>query len=310
MSKKGIDVSYANGAVDWNKIKASGVEFAILRGGYGSDVKAQDDKQFEANVKGCEAVGIPWGFYLYSYATTLTAAESEVKHSLRLLAGKKPAYPVYIDMEDADGYKAKRNVSAKMCADICEHFCKRMETEGYYVGIYANLDWLRNRINDARLWKYDIWLAQWASKPMWERPFGLWQYTSDGKVNGSSARTDMNEAFKDYPAIIKGAGLNGWKKPAPAGSAEAAKPPAAAPAPAPAPPPAPAPKPKEYKVGDVVTFKGGYHYASSTAAKAAGGKRTAGTAKVTNINLKGRHPVHLVGVKSNVYGWVDKGDIG
>jgi len=215
MKLKGIDVSYAQGKIDWKKVKADGIEFAIIRCGFGSDIPEQDDVRFEENVAGCEANGIPWGAYLYSYATNLTEAESEVQHVLRQLKGKVPLYPVFIDMEDADGYKRKRNVSNKTCIDICLHFCERMAKEGYLAGVYANKNWLENRINDARLEKYPIWLAQWNSEPTYKGKFGIWQYTSSGNVNGIGTRVDMNLCYEDYTSIIKEKELNGYKKPAP-----------------------------------------------------------------------------------------------
>lgn len=87
LNLKGIDVSYSQGIINWGKVKGN-VDFAIIRCGYGNDTPSQDDKQFLANVKGCEDNGIPWGTYLYSYATNLDEAESEVKHVLRLLKGE------------------------------------------------------------------------------------------------------------------------------------------------------------------------------------------------------------------------------
>jgi len=210
---KGIDVSKHQGKIDWAKVKADGIQFAIIRCGWGNDITSQDDVQFENNVNGCEVNGIPWGVYLYSYATNLTEAESEVQHVLRLLKGKLPLYPVYIDMEDADGYKKKRNVSNKTCADICAYFCERLTKLGYLAGVYANKDWLENRINDPRLAQYPIWLAQWNDVVTYKGKYGMWQYTSDGKVNGISGRVDMNYCYEDYPTIIKSKELNGYKKP-------------------------------------------------------------------------------------------------
>ena len=116
---KGIDVSAHQGRIDWEKVKNSGIQFAILRLGIGSDIASQDDAYFAANVQGCESVGLPWGAYLYSYALNLEDAKSEVQHALRLLNGKRPEYPVFFDMEDADGYKAKHDV------------CPRRYSEGF-----------------------------------------------------------------------------------------------------------------------------------------------------------------------------------
>ena len=106
MPYSGIDVSKHNGKVDWPTAKAAGLNFAMIRCGYGSDMASQDDQQWERNVKECDRLGIPWGAYLYSYALNANDAKSELQHALRLLKGKKPTYPVFIDMEDADGYKA------------------------------------------------------------------------------------------------------------------------------------------------------------------------------------------------------------
>ena len=98
MSYRGIDVSYCNGRVDWNKAKAAGLQFAILQLGYGSDDTSQDDVQFNRNVKECERLHIPWGGYLYSYAMNESAAYSELNHALRLVKNHHPSYPIFIDL--------------------------------------------------------------------------------------------------------------------------------------------------------------------------------------------------------------------
>ena len=98
--KKGIDVSFWNGTIDWEKVKADGIDFAIIRCGYGMDYASQDDTQWERNVSECERLGIPYGVYLYSYANATTNASSEADHVLRLLQGHNPTYPVYYDLED------------------------------------------------------------------------------------------------------------------------------------------------------------------------------------------------------------------
>ena len=221
MKLKGIDISTWQGNVDFNKVKAAGIDFAIIRTGYGS--KGKDDK-LDANVRGCEAVGLPYGFYHYSYARNEEEAKTEVQNLLNLIKGYKPTYPVYIDMEDADGYKKNNNVSYATCINICEIECKALEAAGYYAGIYANLDWLNNKINSSKLDKFDKWVAQWHTKCTYAGSYGVWQYTSDGKVNGISGRVDMNECYKDYPTMIKSAGLNGFKATTETTKPEVAKP--------------------------------------------------------------------------------------
>ena len=128
---KGIDISAHQGPIDWSKVKNSGIQFAILRLGVGSDIASQDDAYFEANVQGCESVGLPWGAYLYSYALNLEDTKSEVQHALKLLNNKRPEYPVFFDMEDADGYKTKHGMPSNQgLVDICKTFLSTVEDAG------------------------------------------------------------------------------------------------------------------------------------------------------------------------------------
>ena len=100
MTKKVIDVSHHNGTIDWESVKASGIDGAIIRCGFGSDIASQDDTQWERNADECTRLGIPFGVYLYSYATTDSMAKSEAEHVLRLIKGYKLSYPVYYDLEE------------------------------------------------------------------------------------------------------------------------------------------------------------------------------------------------------------------
>ena len=208
---KGIDVSAHQGRIDWEKVKNSGIQFAILRLGIGSDIASQDDAYFEANVQGCEAVGLPWGAYLYSYALNLEDAKSEVQHALRLLNGKRPVYPVFFDMEDADGYKAKHGMPSNQgLVDICKTFLLGIEDAGYYASLYASLSWLNNQLNSSELDRFDKWVAQWNTSCSYKKPYGIWQYTDSGKVDGINGNVDMNIAYTNYPEVIKNNGLNGF----------------------------------------------------------------------------------------------------
>lgn len=206
---KGVDVSDWQGVIDWDTVK-NDVDFAILKMGIGNDMAAQDDSQFERNAAECERLGIPWGAYLYSYATDLNEAESEYQHIIRLLKGKKPSYPVYIDMEDADGYKAKNKVGDDTCVAICEYICAKLEQAGMYAAIYSNLDWFANKLHDRRLDRFDKWVAQYYQECQYAGKYGMWQHASDGHVAGINACVDMNICYEEYPAKIKSAGLNGW----------------------------------------------------------------------------------------------------
>jgi GH25 family lysozyme M1 (1,4-beta-N-acetylmuramidase) len=199
--RKGIDVSYSNGVIDWDKVKADGIEFAMIRLGYGSDDPGQDDVQFERNVAECERLGIPWGPYLYSYALNVADAKSETAHVLRKLSGKSPELPFGFDMEDADGYKAKHGMpSNETLVDICYEVLLGVENAGYPVRLYASLSWLDNKLNSSKLDRFGKWVAQWNSKCDYAKPYDMWQYTSDGAVNGISGRVDMDYAYFDFGA--------------------------------------------------------------------------------------------------------------
>ena len=198
---KGIDVSNANGRVDWDNLKGQ-IDFAVLRCGYGGDMANQDDKQWARNVAECNRIGIPWGTYLYSYAMSTAEAESEAAHALRLLKGLQPAYPVYIDMEDADGYKAKRGgISRQLATDICRIFCERLTAAGYTAGIYANKDWATNRLDMAQLSKWTFWLAQYNERVTYTGKYDMWQYSSSGSLLGISGKVDLNYCYKDFAAM-------------------------------------------------------------------------------------------------------------
>ncbi len=191
----GIDVSEHNKTINWEKVKKQ-VDFAIIRCGYGVDDAAQDDKMFYRNVAECEKYGIPYGVYIYSYATDLDKAKSEVNHVIRLLRGSKPTYGIWFDMEDADGYKSRYNVSDQMCRDITYTFCSIMKSRGYNVGIYANLNWLNGKLNDSRLDQFPKWVAQWSNKCDYNKPYVMWQYTSSGTVDGITGRVDMDYYYR------------------------------------------------------------------------------------------------------------------
>lgn len=192
---KGIDVSHHNGDINWQAVKNSGIQFAIIRLGYGEDLTSQDDKKFEYNVSQCIKYGIPYGVYLYSYAINENDAVSEANHALRLLKGKNPKLGVWFDMEDADNYKANRNVTNETCIQICDKFCSILQSKGYSVGIYASCYWLEYKINDSRLDKYDKWVAQWSDKCTYKQDYSMWQYADDGIVDGISGRVDMDYLY-------------------------------------------------------------------------------------------------------------------
>ena len=173
---KGIDVSEHNGNVNMLQVKNSGIQFIILRFGYGKNSN-QIDKKFKINYENAINNNIPIGLYHYSYATNIEDAQKEAEFVLRNIKDLKIEYPIFLDMEDADGYKSKRNVSNETCINICEKFCSIIEDAGYYTGIYANLDWLNNKINSEKLDRFDKWVAQWGNNCTYNKSYGMWQFS-------------------------------------------------------------------------------------------------------------------------------------
>ena len=201
---KGIDVSKHNGTIDWAKVKNAGIEFAILRIGYGM-YENQKDAQFEANYKGATNNGIPVGVYLYSYAKNVAEAEKEADVCLKWLANRKLQLPVYFDIEDNSQVKLGKTTLDNMC----RAFCNKIEKGGYWAGIYANKYWSTSIISGKELGnRYTYWVAQYASTCTYSGNYAIWQYTSDGNVNGINGRVDMNKMVHN---IIQ----NGGSKPTP-----------------------------------------------------------------------------------------------
>lgn len=197
-----VDVSYHNGTIDWSRVKASGVEGAIIRCGYGRDFQKYDDIKFKQNMDGALAVGIKVGVYIYSYAKSIESAKSEAAHVLRLIAPYKGKIllPIYYDLEEPgteDGAKAR----AEVFGDI-------IEANGYPCGVYASSYWWSHYLKG--LDRFTKWVAQWNKddgKPG-EKPTisncDLWQYTSRGRVNGISGVVDLNEAYGYIRKLLDG----------------------------------------------------------------------------------------------------------
>lgn len=204
---RGIDVSRYQGGINWQKVKSDGIQFAMLRCGTGYNGGTKDSR-FEQNYTKAKTIGLPIGAYYYTYAKTPEQAEKDAHLVLEWIKGKVFEYPIVFDIED----KAQKNLGKATISAIIKVFCNILEKSGYYVSVYANKDWLENRIDNECKTKYDIWLAQWSAKTTYNGKFGMWQYTSSGKVNGISGNVDMNIAYKNYPDIIKSNGLNGYKK--------------------------------------------------------------------------------------------------
>ena len=154
----GIDVSVHNGKIEWQKVRAAGIDFAILRAGYGR-LASQKDDRFEENYAGAKAAGIPVGAYWYSYAMTPEEAEQEADVFLSVIKGKQFEMPVYFDLEEKKQFDlGKEKVSA-----IMQAFLERVEAAGYFVGLYGSAFSLTTHTADDIKSRYTIWLAHWCT---------------------------------------------------------------------------------------------------------------------------------------------------
>ena len=203
---EGVDVSVYQGNIDWNKAKADGIEFAIMRAGYGKYV-SQKDKYFDQNMKNAKAAGLPCGVYWFSYALTPEDAIKEADACYEVIKNYKLEYPVSFDMETESQMKLPKETVAQ----IIEAFCGRMESYGYYTTLYTYASFLNYKVDDRIFDKYDIWVAHYnTSKPASNRNYGLWQYSCTGSVWGITGNVDRDYVYLDYERIIKNAHLNGF----------------------------------------------------------------------------------------------------
>lgn len=202
---KGIDISVHNGSIDWQKVKNAGIQFAIIRAGYGREL-SQKDTKFEENYKNAKAAGVPVGAYWCSYAMSEDEARLEADVFLSVISGKQFEMPVYFDLEEKKQFDlGKKKVSAIMRA-----FLENVEKAGYFVGLYGSASSLTTHTADNIKSRYTIWLAHWTDQTNYSGAYGIWQYSSEGKVNGISGNVDMDICYNDFPTIIKNKKLNGF----------------------------------------------------------------------------------------------------
>ncbi len=196
-SKCGIDVSQWNGDIDWQKVKADGIDFVFIRAGYrgyGTGAIVMD-RNFVENIEGATAAGLEVGIYFFSQA--INAAEGQAEAQWCLSAAEEYPNVTYlaIDTEKAtsngDVGRAD-NISRKDRTDAMEAFCKTVEQAGKKSMIYASQSWFENQLDLSRLTSYGKWVARWATTISWSQPFQVWQSCSDGKVDGISGDVDRN----------------------------------------------------------------------------------------------------------------------
>ena len=204
---KGIDVSIWQGIIYWEKVRNDGTQFAILKAG-GSDAGFYKDSTFEGNYLGCKAAGIHVGAYYFvgRNCTTKANGEADAQRFLEMLKGKQFDMPVYLDFEAPNAGDVNGNTQAAI------GFCNVMEKAGYYVGIYASdISGFKEKLHASALRQFTWWVARYGDRPVYAvNSLGMWQYSSNGAVDGIKGRVDMDECYVDFPTAIKSKGLNGY----------------------------------------------------------------------------------------------------
>ena len=200
-AKFGIDVSKWNKEIDWEQLRKEGVEFAIIRAGYrgSSSGSLVVDPYFEQNMKDALANGIDVGVYFFTQAMDEREAVEEASIVLSLVQGYDVTYPVFIDSEGAGGNGRADNLDVPTRSKVCQAFCETIRSGGYTAGIYASKNWLNNRLDITKFSGDNvIWLAEYRDEPTYGGTYGIWQYTSAGRLNGIEGRVDFNLCFWDF----------------------------------------------------------------------------------------------------------------
>jgi len=216
IQKLGIDVSEWQGSMDFQKAKQNGVEFAMLRSGYGKNFPNQVDKQFYENVRKAKEAGVPIGAYHYVYATDVENALKEAEMFKKTIGDIKLEYPIAIDVED----QRHKLLSRKEITDIVTTICDSMRRSGFYVSVYFNCDFRKNYLDMNRLRLYEHWFAWYGRNNDGSMPTSscesdgkMWQYTDRGdghKYGSSSQYIDLDICYKDYETMIRSNHYNHW----------------------------------------------------------------------------------------------------
>ena len=200
---KGIDVSGYQGKIDFKKVKASGIDFAIIKAGFSTSTVGT----WETNFANAKNNGLKVGAYWYSYALTVEQAAAEAKAFIAALKGKQLDFPVYLDLEE----RSQFDKGKKFCTAIVEAFCGELEKAGYYAGVYCSTYWFTNYVDKEVREKRPAWNADYGKKCGYKDKYGIWQYGS-ADVAGVQYECDVDEGYEDYSEYIKANGRNGYPK--------------------------------------------------------------------------------------------------
>lgn len=205
MEIKGVDISYCQSGIDYNKLKADGVKFAIIRAGFSET----EDNLLKTHIDGLRKVGIPFGLYWYSYAYSMADAQKEADACVAVIKKyqlqTELSYPVFYDIEESKHLKVGKTALTNMA----DEFKVRLNRAGIFTGLYVNPNFMENALDKERIMRnHDIWLAHWTENPAQKSRYNygqkMWQW-GVGKVGNMDVDGDL--CFIDYPARI-----NEWRR--------------------------------------------------------------------------------------------------
>ena len=190
----GIDVSSWNGDIDWELVRASGIEFAIIRCGYRGYTTGSlvEDKYFLKNIIGANEAGVKVGLYFFTQAVTEVEAVEEASMVITLCRDYQVDLPIFIDTESTGGNGRADGLDKATRTLVCKAFCETIESAGYRSGVYASKNWINQMLDYSQLTKYLTWLAEYKEAPTYTGDYQFWQYTSNGWVDGITGRVDLN----------------------------------------------------------------------------------------------------------------------
>lgn len=195
----GIDLSYHNKNVDFSKLKAAGIEYVILRAGYGQN---NIDKAFDRYAQACIDQGIPFGAYWFSYPLNTDMARQEARYAIAAVRKYRSRCPIAFDLEyDSIEYAAKKGVriDRNQATKMARVFCEEVASAGYIPVLYSNKDYLKNYFDLERIDAY-LWYARYTSRlsNSEKRSCAIWQKTSKGRITGIPGYVDVNEFYVDF----------------------------------------------------------------------------------------------------------------
>jgi len=203
-SKVGIDVSYFQGDIDWQLVSDDGIEFVIIRLGYrGYESGAINiDERFHEYIQGAVDAGLDVGVYFYSQAVSADEAEEEVLAVISELGDYEIAYPIVYDWEVVGEDTARTNdVTVETLNECASVFCNTIAGAGYIPMVYSSKRMALMKLDLSQLAGFDFWLAEYNDEPEFPYNFTIWQYASDGEVNGIEGEVDLNISFVDYSLV-------------------------------------------------------------------------------------------------------------